>query len=829
LQGSAFIVSVDYKYRAFISYSHKDEKWASWLHNALETFKVPKHLVGQETAMGIVPERMGKVFRDREELSSSASLGAELTQALEDSACQIVICSPNAAKSHWTNEEVLTYKRLGRESRVFCLIVDGEPGTDQECFPPAVRFQMGADGVLSDEPAEPIAADARPHADGKFNAKLKLIAGMLGVGFDDLKQRELVRQKRRKAIVASSSFAGVFVACALAYSIYLNLTAIPPVEMETVSVLIADFENTTGDPLFDGILEEALQVGIEGAPFITTYERSDALRLANELSPGEVLDEAAARLVSVREEIGLVLAGRIEEDNGRYRLSARALEPQEGEVVANVRATARNKSAVLAAVGDLAGELREELGDVTLDGEVSPVADTFTAGSLEAARAYVDGLEKAYQGNHEAAVVDYQEAVRLDPNFGKAFASLALSASRVGQTEVSEQAWQKALSLMDTMTEREKLRTLGVYYASVTRNFDSAIDNFAVLVEKYPADAAGLNNLAVSYFYTLDFASALEVGGKLVDIYPSSQLYRSNFALYAMYATEFEKAVVESQKVIEQDPRFYKAYLPQAIAALDTDDFEAAESAYSSMSEAGVRGASLANVGLADMNIYRGEFRDALRTLETAVAVDEEKENHRAAARKYAMLAEALLNSGDSAAALDAAQQAIELDSGEAVSVSTAIVFLTAGEFESAEAIAEKLVRQVQPQRRAYGLMIKAMRGLADENVVLAIDNLNAALDLSDLWLIRLQLGKAYLHAGYAAEAIAEFEGATSRRGEASAIFLDDVPTFRYLAELPYWLARAKLDIGMRESASEDLKKFLELRPHGGPHVEVAIKLQSPD
>jgi hypothetical protein len=136
-------VTAEYKYRAFISYSHKDEKWASWLHNALETFKVPKYLVGQETAMGTVPERMGKVFRDREELSSSASLGAELTQALEDSACQIVICSPNAAKSHWTNEEVLTYKRLGRENRVFCLIVDGEPGTDQECFPTAVRFQMG--------------------------------------------------------------------------------------------------------------------------------------------------------------------------------------------------------------------------------------------------------------------------------------------------------------------------------------------------------------------------------------------------------------------------------------------------------------------------------------------------------------------------------------------------------------------------------------------------------------------------------------------------------------------------------------------------------------
>jgi len=198
-------VGRDYKYRAFISYSHKDEKWASWLHKALETFRVPKYIVGKTTTMGTVPEKMGKVFRDREELSSSHSLGTELTQALEDSACQIVICSPNAANSHWTNEEILTYKRLGREDRIFCLIVDGEPGTDTECFPPAVRFQMGADGVLSNKPAEPIAADGRPHGDGKQNAKLKLISGMLGVGFDALKQREQQRRQRRMYIITAAA------------------------------------------------------------------------------------------------------------------------------------------------------------------------------------------------------------------------------------------------------------------------------------------------------------------------------------------------------------------------------------------------------------------------------------------------------------------------------------------------------------------------------------------------------------------------------------------------------------------------------------------------
>ena len=187
----------EYKYKAFISYSHEDEKWAAWLHKALETYRVPKHLVGQRTRLGTVPERIAPIFRDRDELATATSLGDVLTQALRDSACQIVICSPSAARSRWTNEEILTYKRLGRSDRIFSLIVDGEPGASadpetaaQECFPPALRHEIGADGELTDEPVEPIAADARKGKDNKQNAKLKLIAGLLGIGFDALKQRE---------------------------------------------------------------------------------------------------------------------------------------------------------------------------------------------------------------------------------------------------------------------------------------------------------------------------------------------------------------------------------------------------------------------------------------------------------------------------------------------------------------------------------------------------------------------------------------------------------------------------------------------------------------
>ncbi len=216
-------MSEQYKYRAFISYSHADEKWAAWLHKALETYKIPKHLVGQVTDFGPVPERLTPIFRDRDELATSTELGGALTEALEQSACQIVICSPNAAQSRWTNEEILTYKRLGRQDRIFCLIVDGEPHAsensetaDQECFPDALMYQMGDDGNLTDIRSEPIAADARQGKDNKQNAKLKLIAGMIGVGFDDLKQREQHRRHQRMVAITVAAAIGMAVTTGLA-------------------------------------------------------------------------------------------------------------------------------------------------------------------------------------------------------------------------------------------------------------------------------------------------------------------------------------------------------------------------------------------------------------------------------------------------------------------------------------------------------------------------------------------------------------------------------------------------------------------------------------
>ena len=197
--------ATDSWYWGFISYSHRDEQWAQWLHRSLERYVVPRSLVGRSSRDGRVPRRLFPIFRDREELPVSFDLGANLKNCLERSRYLIVICSPSSATSRWVNEEIRYFKSVHGENRILCLIVAGEPNaedkpdsTSQECFPPAVRYQLGPDTELSEIRTEPIGADARPAADGKTNAKLKLIAGLLGVNYDELKQRDQRRRRRQR-------------------------------------------------------------------------------------------------------------------------------------------------------------------------------------------------------------------------------------------------------------------------------------------------------------------------------------------------------------------------------------------------------------------------------------------------------------------------------------------------------------------------------------------------------------------------------------------------------------------------------------------------------
>jgi hypothetical protein len=199
--------SEEKRFWAFLSYSHSDTKETEWLHKSLESFKVPPALVGTESRTGVVPRRIFPVFRDRDELPTSADLGANLHSALSNARYLVVVCSPRSAKSIWVNAEVEYFKKIHGNSNVLCLIVGGTPGgtgdgEDAECFCPALRHHINPDGSVG-QPAEPIAADLRDNKDGRLRAFLKIVAGILGVDFDALYQREKRRQRQRLLVLAS--------------------------------------------------------------------------------------------------------------------------------------------------------------------------------------------------------------------------------------------------------------------------------------------------------------------------------------------------------------------------------------------------------------------------------------------------------------------------------------------------------------------------------------------------------------------------------------------------------------------------------------------------
>jgi tetratricopeptide (TPR) repeat protein len=589
---------------------------------------------------------------------------------------------------------------------------------------------------------------------------------------------------------------------ALIFSIYLNVAGkvdTAPEQLEPLSILIADFDNRTGNPIFDGALAEASRLGL-----------------------GTKLDSDLSRLMAVRQGIDLVLLGAIDPDGSGFKISVVAVDPAVDDTVASESETAESTADVLAAVGDLSGDIRKALGDDTIGRKEEGAVETFTAASLEAAKAYSQAQELALAGNHEEALAFYESAVDEDPNFGRALSGWALSLFNLGRTAEATELWEQALSKMDTMTERERLRTLGLYYMVVTGNYQKARETYQSLVEQFPADGPGHNNLAIANFATLDFDAALEEGQRVLEIYPTRTLFRSNFALYAMYAGDFETAEAEARQTLEQDPERYIAWLPVAMAALSRGEYEAARNAYNEMAEVGQRGRSVAGLGLADIEMYLGNFAGAIELLQEGIDYDAEVGNQRSQATKLVVLAEASAAAGDAAAARKAIKQALEINAGLARKVPAALMYLELGDVSEAGALSESMGEALQAQSRAYSALIEAKLLLATETDMDALDMLREAVGLADLWLIRFHLGKAYLRAGYDAEALDEFTNCESRRGEASALFLDDLPTWRYIATLPYWKGRAQENLGIGTAAQQSYRDYLAIRPHGGPLADDA-------
>jgi tetratricopeptide (TPR) repeat protein len=265
------------------------------------------------------------------------------------------------------------------------------------------------------------------------------------------------------------------------------------------------------------------------------------------------------------------------------------------------------------------------------------------------------------------------------------------------------------------MSEREKFRTRGGYYL-LTRNVENAVEEYGSLIRQYPADAAGIANLALAYFYKRDMPRALAEGQRALDIYPKNVPQRNNLALYAMYAGDFATSIRENEAVLRINPQFRLAYVGLALSQLASGQVPAARETWGSLATLGASGASMAAIGLADLAIFQGRTDEAIPTLEKGIADDLASDSREAAAAKLVALAEAELRQGRGSAAAATADRAVTADRGVNILYPAARIALANKAEAKALAIAKELSSRLEPDSQAYALLLQGEVKLSRES-----------------------------------------------------------------------------------------------------------------
>lgn len=510
------------RYAAFISYNHRDRKTAIWLHRALETYRIPRRMRGQASALGELGARLSPVFRDREELAASTDLGSAVREALEQSDALIVICSPDGARSRWVNEEIRTFAALGRRHRIQCLIAAGEPnasripGADpaREALPPAL-FEHGE--------SEPLAADIRPGQDGREAAKLKLLAGILGVDYDELRQREAVRRHHRFAAITAASATGFLVMSALAATALVSRSeALRERDIARQKTLTAERTVTFVKSLFE------------------VADPSEAR--GGSITAREILDRGAAsidrgldREPSVKAELGTTL-GEVYTSLGLLQDGNRLLE----RMLRIPGVATGTRARQYLALAEARNWQADDAGATAAFKQALAEAKAPGSGRADLVPRILSGLGAAqtYQGDLAAGAANIRAALAMDSRTSPAsvdvardLEALGLNAYTAEQLDIARASFARALAIRTQLQGAlhplavQDLNQLGtVAYAqhdsaAAERLWTQALPlNERLFGPNHPEVATSLNNAALSRVERRDYRGALPMLRRAVAI-----------------------------------------------------------------------------------------------------------------------------------------------------------------------------------------------------------------------------------------------------------------------------------------------------------------------
>ena len=320
---------------------------------------------------------------------------------------------------------------------------------------------------------------------------------------------------------------------------------------EKDTVVLADFVNTTGDPVFDGTLKQALAVQLEQSPYLNLLPESrtrEALRFMGR-KPDERITNDVAREICMREGAKAMLTGSIGSLGSHYVITLSALNAQTGDVLAREETEADSKEQVLKSLDQAASSLRGKLGESigSVQKFTTPLEQATTS-SLEALQAFSQGESEHLRGEDGKSVPYLKRAVELDPNFAMAYATLGTVYSNLTQQEAADSYLTKAFDLKERASERERFYISSHYYDIATRDFDKGIEIYQQWVQTYPRDTTPRDNLALRYQSIAQQEKSLAISAESLRMQPQDGYAVQNIADAYERLNRFDEARAVAEK-----------------------------------------------------------------------------------------------------------------------------------------------------------------------------------------------------------------------------------------------------------------------------------------
>ena len=554
------------------------------------------------------------------------------------------------------------------------------------------------------------------------------------------------------------------------------------------TLVLAEFANTTGDPVFDGTLKQALGVDLEQSPYLQVIPQSRVQQTLGFMGrrPDERLTNDVARELCQRAGSKAMLSGSIASLGSQYVLTLNAINCQTGDSLAQEQAQAASKEQVLAALGGAVSKMRGRLGESLASIQKYDVPiDQVTTSSLEALKAFAMGNAEFDQEREIQSLTYYKRAVELDPNFAWVYARMGIIYANSGENKQAIEATRKAYELRDRVSEREKLYILEHYYQVVTGEKDKEMETLELYGRTYPNDEVPPNNLAVGYAMEGDFARSVEHARDAVRNNPNSAGGWGNLAYGYLGSNRPDEAWQTMQQTLAKFPESDGTHLFAYFFALTLGKQADAERelAWSKGKQFEYRFLGMQNRWLWEQGKLRSTEENARRMLdmENSQGLKETAEGD------LGFLAEVQADFGVCDRALKNAET-LAASPDRAALTFAGYVFATCGHGQKAEANAAKLNKEYPldsflekselPQMRAR---LDLQRGNAGNAIEVLRPAAWAELGFIELGVPVYLRGLAYLQNKRGAEAATEFQKILDHRGA--------------LGPWPYWVL-AKLGLG---------------------------------